>query len=374
MIHLIDTTLRDGEQAAGVVFSLQEKMRIAAMLDEAGIKELEVGTPAISPEEQADIKALIGQGFRFDAICWARATANDLEATLSTGARRINISFPVSAIQLASIGKNRLWVMQLLKDMVTKAKEQFEFVAVGAQDASRAHADWLDDFILTAKELGADRIRLADTVGIMNPMWVQQFMQRYTQLCDTVPIEFHGHNDLGMATANTITALMSGAQSASVTINGLGERAGNAALEEVAAALHYSLNNNPGIILPKCVELSRYVEQVSGRTNASSKPITGRQAYSHESGIHCKSLITNPLSYQAFHPHELGLQSEMVIGKHSGAAGLKDKLKHLGIQLSDRQTAALLSSIKNRATQKKASLNNNEILELYQNLFFHTNN
>ena len=264
--------------------------------------------------------------------------------------------------------------MNLLSDIVKEAKNQFAFVAVGAQDASRTNASWLDEFVLTAIELGADRIRLADTVGIMNPAWVQQFIARYKQIANTTPLEFHGHNDLGMATANTVTALMSGAQTASVTINGLGERAGNAALEEVVAALQYSIGQSTGISLPKCTELSSYVEEVSGRANAASKPITGRRTYSHESGIHCKSLINNPLSYQPFHPQEAGMQSEIIIGKHSGCAGLKDQLNNLGIKLSDSQSLKLLNTIKSQASQKKAAISNGELLEMCHTLFCYTIN
>lgn len=374
MNHIIDTTLRDGEQAPGVVFSLNEKMQIAALLDEAGVKELEIGTPAISAKDEHDIKTLIAQGFRFDATCWARATQNDLNAALRTGASRINISFPVSAIHLTAMGKNRLWMMNAFTTMVKEAKSKFEFVAVGAQDASRTNPEWLDEFIYAAVDMGVDRIRLADTVGIMNPLSVHQLFSRYAYGLNSVDLEFHAHNDLGMATANTIAAFAAGANSASVTVNGLGERAGNAALEEVVAALAYSLNTPTNIKLEACTRLSRMVEEASGRKNAASKPISGDKVFSHESGIHCKSLLTDPMSYNPFNPHDIGKENQFVIGKHTGLASLIATLEGMGISLLDHQNAQLLEAVKTLSNSRKSEISIDEVVLLYQKLFCTTKN
>lgn len=171
--YLIDTTLRDGEQAPGVVFSLNDKMEIAQKLDELGIPELEIGTPAMGGPEQHDIKSLLNQGFSFDATCWARAIKADLDAALKCGAKRINFSFPVSDIQLKTIGKDRNWVWAQLPEIMNFAIDNFEFVAVGAQDASRANQIFLNEYIQAATFYGAKRVRIADTVGILNPVSVQ---------------------------------------------------------------------------------------------------------------------------------------------------------------------------------------------------------
>ncbi|BAX79263.1 homocitrate synthase/isopropylmalate synthase family protein [Labilibaculum antarcticum] len=372
-MHIIDTTLRDGEQAPGVVFSLVEKLKIAALLDEAGVKELEIGTPAISLADEKDIRIIADQGFRFNATCWARACISDLQAAARTGVSRINISFPVSAIHLASIGKDRTWMLSSLSTIVKQAQNMFAFVSVGAQDASRCQTDLLDEFVFAARNLNVNRIRLADTVGIMNPMSVQNMFERYQHCLDGTELEFHAHNDLGMATANTIAALNAGANAASVTVNGLGERAGNAALEEVVAAMAFSLSDASSINLKKCIQLCEFVEKASGRKNSDSKPISGTKVYSHESGIHCNSLIKDPMSYHAFDPQIIGKKSQFIIGKHTGLAVLKDALKEMGIQLNDKQSQLFIDAVKKLSAKKKSELNSNELQQLYNNLFCYTN-
>lgn len=373
-MHIIDTTLRDGEQAPGVVFSLEEKLKIAALLDEAGVKELEIGTPAISLADEEDIRIINDQRFRFNATCWARACTSDLQAAARTGVSRINISFPVSAIHLASIGKNRTWMLGSLSTIVKQAQNMFEFVSVGAQDASRCQIDLLDDFVFAAQNLNVNRIRLADTVGIMNPMSVQNLFERYQNCLGGIELEFHAHNDLGMATANTIAALSSGADTASVTVNGLGERAGNAALEEVVASMAFSLSENSGIALEKCIQLCDFVEKASGRKNSESKPISGKKVYSHESGIHCNSLLKDPMSYHAFDPRLIGQKSQFIIGKHSGMAALKNALKDMGIHVNESQSHLLIEAVKKHASQKKSELNINDLELLYNQLFCHNKN
>ena len=307
--HLIDTTLRDGEQAPGVVFSLEEKLEIARRLDEIGIPELEIGTPAISKTEQKDIKCLLEQGYKFDATCWARASQNDLEAALNCGATRVNLSFPVSDVQLNALVKSRKWVMDSIPEIMKTATGNFNFVAVGAQDASRADIHFLKEYISSVQFYGAKRLRIADTVGIMNPISVQHLFDNLSETFPRMDFEFHGHNDLGMATANHLVALTSGASAVSLTVNGLGERAGNAPLEEVIFALKYSYGIDLKFDGKLLTELSAFIEKISGRNLSISKPVTGAMAFLHESGIHCRSLKENPLSYQPFHPNEIGKET-----------------------------------------------------------------
>ncbi len=374
MYTLMDTTLRDGEQAPGVVFTLEEKMHIAALLDEAGVKEVEIGTPIISKQEENDIKTLITQGFRFEASCWARACVADLEAAKRTGASRINISFPVSAIQLAAMKRDMSWVLNSLKDMVERAKHDFEFIAIGAQDASRSEPKLLRRFMREAIDLGVDRIRIADTVGVLNPISTIKLFDSLKALSKQVQLEFHGHNDLGMATANTVAALQSGAHCASLTVNGLGERAGNAALEEVVAALHYSTGINTGIRLDKCCELSQTVATYAQRDLASSKPLVGSEVFSHESGIHCKSLLNDTMSYHAFNPNDIGRQGNFVIGKHSGAASIQAILNERGISIDKEKCQFLLSKIKSMSEKRKSHMLEDDLIRLYHRLFNFTSN
>ncbi len=362
--HLIDTTLRDGEQAPGVVFSLEEKIEIARRLDEIGIPELEIGTPAIGKNEQNDIRCLINQGFSFQSTCWARATRNDLEASLNCGAKRVNLSFPVSDVQLKAIGKSRSWVMDSIAEIMKFATDSFEFVAVGAQDASRADVQFLKEYISAVQYFGARRIRIADTVGIMNPMSVQNLLGTLAGIFPETDFEFHGHNDLGMATANHAVALTSGASSVSLTVNGLGERAGNAPLEEVIFALKYSYGMNLEFDGKLLMELSAYVENVSGRKLSVAKPVTGEMAFSHESGIHCRSLKENSLTYQPFNPEEIGKETVFVFGKHSGASALTNFLTKQNIFLTNTEAKDLVTKVKLLSTQLKRNLYLKEICNL----------
>lgn len=362
--HIIDTTLRDGEQAPGVVFSLNEKLKIASYLDELKIPELEVGTPAMGETEQNGIQTLLKQGFSFDSTCWCRATYDDLKAALKCGARRVNVSFPVSDIQLDAIGKSRKWVLTELPEIMKFATNNFDFVAAGAQDASRADINFLNEYIYHLSFYGAGRVRIADTVGILNPLSVQSLFVGLSSRFPDMDFEFHGHNDLGMATANHVVALQSGAQSVSLTVNGLGERAGNACLEEVAFALKYSCGLDYSFDGETMVRLSHLLEKVSARNLPLSKPISGELVFSHESGIHCRSLKENPLSYQPFNPEEIGRETELVIGKHSGIGAVSEMLEKRNIFLSKPQLVSLLEKIKTLSNQLKRDLHFHEIQRL----------
>lgn len=362
--YIIDTTLRDGEQAPGVVFSLKEKIEIARWLDQLGIPELEIGTPAISRSEQNDISCLLNQGFSFKSTCWARATPHDLIAALNTGADRVNLSFPVSELQLKALGKTTAWVFKELPEIMKMATENFSFVAVGAQDASRADRNLLKEYIAAAEFYGARRIRIADTVGILNPQSTKELFEDLSFAFPQIDFEFHGHNDFGMATANHAVALISGASSASLTINGLGERAGNGALEEVIYALKYSFGIDLGYNGNLLNKLSDLVENFSKRQLPLSKPVTGQMAFSHESGIHCRSLKENPLSYQPFNPEEIGRDMVFVIGKHSGTGALSELLEKRNIFLSKTEISDLISRIKATSARLKRDLNFSEIRTL----------
>jgi len=366
--HIIDTTLRDGEQAPGVVFTLDEKLRIAGMLEDCGIKELEVGTPAMGKDELHMIREIVQAGFRFDKTCWARAKEFDIEESAKTGANRINISFPVSDVQLSAMGRNTDWVMNQLKPIISFARQRFDFIAIGAQDASRANREFLNEFISACLSEGVNRIRLADTVGILNPFSTAQLFSSVSDKFPFVDFEFHGHNDLGMATANSVAALLSGAKSVSATVNGLGERAGNAFLEEIAAALKVSAGIDCGIHLSGMQELCRFVAEASSKPIYPSKPIVGDMICRHESGIHCNSLLKNELTYQPFPSSEIGRTTEMVLGRHSGAGTIRHLLEKQNLKMTDRQTALLTDQVKSLSFRKKRDLSVDELICLANNL------
>lgn len=369
-INIIDTTLRDGEQAPGVVFLLKEKLAICDLLDKAGIPEVEIGTPAMGKREIRDLKTIVGHGFHFKTLSWCRGRITDIVAAERSGSNGVHISFPISDIHLAALEKNKSWVMDSMKELVSYASDRFEYVTVGAQDASRADAVFLNEFIDAAESLGVVRVRIADTVGILSPMSTYKLFRAIRKKHGHIGLEFHGHNDLGMATANTVTALKAGADYASLTVNGIGERAGNAALEEVVMALKISEKIELNIKTQYFSQLSQVVSYASGKPVTDFKPITGDLVLKHESGIHTKSLLKNRETYQIIKAEDIGKEEqEFVFGKHSGKASVKAFFLKNQVSLTEVQSASILTLIKERSHLSKRSLSAGEILGIYSELF-----
>lgn len=366
-LYIMDTTLRDGEQAPGVVFSLNEKLAIAQMLNDIGIEELEVGSPFVSDRDLQIIKKIVKLGFGFRCSCWSRARLDDVDAVVKTRAEGINISFPVSDIQLFALGKDRNWVLNSMDEIIGYAQKRFQYVSLGAQDASRAHLDFLLEYVKRAEELGIYRVRIADTVGCLNPFSTYELISRViSQLgSDDMEIEFHGHNDLGMATANSLGAIHAGANCVSVTVNGLGERAGNAALEELVMAMKLSMGIENDYNTHVFHDLSQFVAEASGRKIHVGKPVVGEMSHKHESGIHTNSMLRDKRSYELFSASEVGQKtSGFVFGSHSGSAALEALLLKQSISISKTELPGILNKVKKLATRLKRNLTEKEVVEI----------
>lgn len=369
-VWIIDTTLRDGEQAPGIAFDQENKLEIARRLAKAGVDELEAGIPAMGGAVRDEIRAMVGLNLGCRLTCWCRALEIDLALAADCKTPGVHISLPVSPIHMRALEKTPAWVMDRLEALVPRALKLFDFVSVGAQDALRAVPGFLDTFVEKAARCGAHRVRIADTVGLARPLQVADLVRALRSRAGEMALEFHGHNDLGMATANTVAAVEAGAQAVSVTINGLGERAGNAPLEQVAVVLNTLETRTCRIDTRQLFKLCRFVANRTARPIPVDNPITGRSVFSHESGIHCAGILKDPLTYQPFLPEILGRNGEqLVLGRHSGSKTLQSVLAKTGITLNAERAEGLLSAVRSEALRTKTALSPGKLVQLYRSTF-----
>ncbi len=365
-VEIVDTTLRDGEQSPGIAFTVKEKIEIAKTLSSIGIKEIEAGTPVMGLDEAEAVREIVSLKLPARILAWNRVLEKDIEASLSCGVKSLYISCPVSDLQIEKkLKKSRKWVEERFSRLIPEIKKGGYYVACGLEDASRAEPSFVAEICRLLEGFSVDRIRICDTVGILTPFKSFELIQFLRDKINT-PLEIHTHNDFGLATANTVAGVKAGAGYASVTVNGIGERAGNASLEEVAMILEKLEGIKSGIIINRLKWVSSLVSRLSGRAVPDAKPIVGDLVFSHESDLHVDGVIKDPVCYEPFPPEKVGAKRHLPIGKHSGVGAVIYKLKTMGIFLNKDDALILIPRIREMAEEKKMTLLDSELLMLYK--------
>ncbi|MEX2416007.1 MAG: 2-isopropylmalate synthase [Paenibacillaceae bacterium] len=364
-IMIFDTTLRDGEQAPGCTLTPEQKIIITGQLVRLGVDVIEPGFPVSSPGEFAAVQQISRMYPQVEIVGFARAMKGDIDAavkaTQDAASRRLHLFISSSDIHLDfQLRKNRAEVIHIAREMVAYAKQFVERIEFSAMDASRSGTDFLIELVETVIEEGATIINLPDTVGYAMP---EDYGNLFRQIraeargADRVEFSAHCHNDLGMAVANSIAAIQAGASQVEVTVNGVGERTGNCALEELVMVLEthkHKLGVQTGIQLGEIYETSRLISRSMHFPIAFNKPVVGRNAFQHESGIHQDGLLKNRNTYEIMEPEKLGISRSMIVlGKHSGRHAIKHRAEHYGIVLNEQEVESVYNNFKQVADEHK---------------------
>lgn len=365
-IMIEDSTMREGEQSPGVVFSPADKVELARRLEELGVDAAEVGTPAMGGAEEEAIRALVERRFKIRLIGWNRGRMEDLEKSFDCGLRSVHIGLPASDHHIQNkFHRTREWVLATMQELVGFAKRRGAWVSVSAEDVGRTDLGFLAEYAQAVRDAGADRMRVSDTIGIMNPVSVQQVFTTLTERVPGFPFQPHMHNDLGLATANTLTAVRCGAQHVHATVNGLGDRAGIAALEEVALGLEFHLGLPQKLATHKLTSLCEFVAAIAGRPIPRNKAVVGRAMFEHESGIHVDGILERADLFEAFAPEKVGGVRRIVLGKHSGSAAVRYALRQVGVDVADAFVADAVRGTREEAMKLRRELSFEEVRGVY---------
>lgn len=360
-IVIYDTTLRDGEQTPGVCFSKEEKLDIAHKLDEVKIPQIEAGFPIVSEKEKDTVKTIANEGLNAQIICLARTKKEDIDAALDSDVDGIITFMGASDLHLEhKLHFTREQALNTCMKSIEYAKDHGLFVAFSAEDATRADLDFLKRLYKKAEGYGVDRVHVADTVGAANPQGIDYLIRELKKEIN-VDLAMHCHNDFGLAVANSISGLLAGASAVSVTTNGIGERAGNASLEELAMSLKLLYGKDLGFKTKHIKELSDLVSKATGLPIPYNKPVVGKNIFRHESGIHVDAVIVEPLTYEPYVPELVGQKRQIVLGKHSGCKAVKAKLDSCGVEVSTDELCEIVKKVKE--TREKGTYINDDVFK-----------
>lgn len=365
-VEIHDSTLRDGEQAAGVSFNKEEKIKIAKMLDKAGVQYIEAGFPAVSQETRDALKEISNLGLNAKITCLCRATEGDIDLAKECDVWGAIVEVPVSYPRLKyQFGWEEKQVIEKALRVATYAKEKGLNTYLFLIDSTRAHLEFLEELLTTVvPQAGVDKVTLVDTNGVINPAGMRFLMQNVRKWVD-VPIEVHCHNDFGLGVANALVSVENGASSVSSVLNSLGQRAGNTSTEEVAFALECLYGVKTGIDFKALYEVSQLVAKLSGWSFPPNKPIVGKNLFTWEAGIPTAALMKNPHTVEPFQPEIFGLKHDVKVGKKSGKANVIWKAKELGLEIPEERLGEMVNKIKDEADRLQRTLTDKEFLAIY---------
>ncbi len=357
-IRIFDTTLRDGEQTPGISMSPEQKLEIARRLDRLGVDAIEAGFPVISKGEHKAVSMIASDGLSCEVAGLARANRRDIDSAADAGLRYVHTFIATSDLHLQyKLKMSRQEALQRAVDAVEYAKSRGMQVEFSAEDATRTDRKFLGEVFSAVASAGADRIDIPDTVGYATPEYVAAITADAISASGGLPISVHCHNDFGLAVANALAGIGAGASCAHVTINGIGERAGNASLEELTMALKCLSHGTgdgvsgkatyeTGIVSEQLYDMSRYISSVVGIQVQPNKAIVGENAFGHESGIHTHGVLSNPLTYEPISPELVGRRRWLHVGKHAGIHGMNAMLQEYGIEPDEEQSKQILERVK----------------------------
>ncbi len=351
-VTIYDSTLRDGEQMPGVAFSRDQKIAIARLLDAIRVPQIEAGFPAVSENEAGTIKEIASIGLDAEILALARITKGDIDIAVDCGVDMLLLFVGTSDLHLKyKLKKTREEVLEMIAEALDYYRERGVRASLSSEDSTRTDLDFLLEFYKVADSAGAVRLGVTDTVGCASPEGISSLVSTIVSK-HTTPVSIHLHNDFGLALANALAAVRSGATAVTTTVNGIGERSGNVPLEQFAAAMMFLYGIDMGIDCTRLKEVSDMVSRFSQCQLSRNHPLVGENAFSHESGIHVAAVLNCPLTYECIPPEAVGNRRQLRMGKHTGVTYIKRRLADLNAEATEEQVCRILLAVKSLGERK----------------------